>query len=64
MTMRAALGTLWRQEDGQDLVEYTLLIAFVTLASAALFLVGTSGNVNTVWTTTNGYLTRANEAAS
>ena len=27
-----------RQEEGQDLVEYTLLLAFVCLASAALFI--------------------------
>ena len=26
------------QEAGQDLIEYTLLMAFVALASAALFL--------------------------
>ena len=27
-----------REEKGQDLVEYTLLLAFVCLASAALFI--------------------------
>jgi Flp pilus assembly pilin Flp len=27
-----------RDESGQDLVEYTLLLAFVALASAALFI--------------------------
>jgi len=27
-----------RDEQGQDLVEYALLVAFVALASAALFL--------------------------
>ena len=32
-----------REEEGQDLVEYTLLLAFVCLASAALFInAGTS----------------------
>ena len=28
----------WREEQGQDLIEYTLLMAFVALASAALFI--------------------------
>ena len=29
---------LWNDEQGQDLIEYTLLMAFVALASAALFI--------------------------
>ena len=38
-----------RDEEGQDLVEYTLLLAFVCLASAALFInAGTS--LGTIWT--------------
>ena len=28
----------WNDEQGQDLIEYTLLMAFVALASAALFM--------------------------
>ena len=32
------LRNLWIEEQGQDLIEYTLLMAFVALASAALFL--------------------------
>jgi Flp pilus assembly pilin Flp len=33
-----------RDEQGQDLIEYTLLMAFVALASAALFL-GAGGSI-------------------
>jgi len=33
-----------RDEQGQDLIEYTLLLAFVALASAALFI-GAGGSV-------------------
>ncbi len=40
--------TFFRDEEGQDLVEYTLLLAFVCLASAALF-VGVGGDLNTIW---------------
>src|ERR1017187_8691705 len=32
------LRNLWNEDQGQDLVEYTLLMAFVALASAALFI--------------------------
>ena len=32
------LRNLWNDEQGQDLIEYTLLMAFVALASAALFI--------------------------
>ena len=28
---------LWHEEDGQDVIEYTLLMAFVALATASFF---------------------------
>lgn len=52
-----------REEQGQDLVEYTLLLAFVALASAALF-VNAGTTMKGIWTTTNQVLTNANTAAS
>jgi Flp pilus assembly pilin Flp len=52
-----------RDEQGQDLIEYTLLLAFVALASAALFI-GAGGSVNTIWTTANTQLGNAATAAS
>jgi len=50
-------------EQGQDLIEYTLLLAFVALASAALFI-GAGDSVKGIWTTTNTQLGNANTAAS
>jgi Flp pilus assembly pilin Flp len=50
-------------EQGQDLIEYTLLMAFVALASAGLFL-GAGGDVKGIWTTTNNQLAQANGKAS
>src|SRR5262249_3409603 len=38
------LRNLWNDEQGQDLIEYTLLMAFVALASAALFI-GAGGSI-------------------
>lgn len=52
-----------RDESGQDLIEYTLLLAFVALASAALFI-SAGGSVQGIWSTTNSQLVAANSAAS
>jgi len=52
-----------QDESGQDLIEYTLLLAFVALASAALFI-GAGGSVQGIWTATNSQLVAANTTAS
>jgi Flp pilus assembly pilin Flp len=52
----------WNDQQGQDLIEYTLLMAFVALASAALFL-GAGGNIQAIWTTSNTQLSQANSIA-
>jgi Flp pilus assembly pilin Flp len=52
-----------RDEQGQDLIEYTLLLAFVALASAALFTsAGTS--VKTIWGAASTNLANAAAGAS
>src|SRR5689334_21904038 len=56
------LRNLWNEEQGQDLIEYTLLMAFVALASAALFL-GAGGSIKGIWSTTNSQLAAANTAS-
>jgi Flp pilus assembly pilin Flp len=57
------LTALWNDDRGQDLIEYTLLLAFVALASAALFI-GAGGSVQTIWSTTNSQLAAAATSAS
>ena len=47
-----------RDEQGQDLIEYTLLLAFVCLASAALFI-GAGGGINAIWTNANAKINGA-----
>jgi Flp pilus assembly pilin Flp len=59
----AILRNLLRDEQGQDLIEYTLLMAFVALASAALFL-GAGGSIKGIWSTSNSQLAAANSSAS
>ena len=57
------LMTLFRDEQGQDLIEYTLLLAFVALASAALFI-GAGNSVAGIWSVSNSQLVAANTSAS
>ena len=57
------LRNIWNDEQGQDLIEYTLLMAFVALASAALFL-GAGGSIKGIWNVSNSQLAAANASAS
>ena len=51
-------NSVFTDESGQDLVEYSLLLGFLCLASAALFM-GAGGNVNAIWTIANNQLSTA-----
>lgn len=53
------MTSFWDNEQGQDLIEYTLLMAFVAIASAGLFL-GAGGDVKSVWSVSNNQLAKAN----
>jgi Flp pilus assembly pilin Flp len=57
------LRSFWKDDQGQDLIEYSLLMAFVALASAALFL-GAGNSIKGIWSTTNSQLVAANTNAS
>jgi len=52
-----------RDEQAQDLIEYTLLLAFVCLATAALFI-STGGSLSGIWISANTDLATANTSAS
>lgn len=52
-----------REEQGQDLIEYTLLLAFVCLASAALFINAGQG-ISNIWKVTNNLVSNAASAAT
>ena len=61
--MKTFINNFLRDEQGQDLIEYTLLLAFVALASAALFI-GAGNSVKGIWSVTNTQLSAANSSAS
>jgi pilus assembly protein Flp/PilA len=54
--MQNLLKRLWQDEEGQDLVEYALLLVLIALAAAATIkTLGTS--INAVFTNANTALT-------
>ena len=61
--MLNVMKRLWQNEQGQDLIEYILLMAFVALASAALF-VSSGAYVSEIWSVGNTDLSSAAGAAS
>jgi Flp pilus assembly pilin Flp len=61
--MKNLLYALWKKDEGQDLIEYTLLIAFIMIASAALMIANGGGIQGILFVTTNN-LNAANEAAN
>ena len=61
--MKTLLYNFVKDEQGQDLIEYTLLLAFVCLATAALFI-SSGGSLSGIWITANSQLTVANAASA
>ena len=38
----------WKEEEGQDLIEYSLLLGFVALFSVAIYT-SVTGNISNIW---------------
>lgn len=55
--------TLWAEEDGQDLVEYSLLLAFIALAAVTI-LSSVKTSIKTLWNDVSNALTCATTGAS
>jgi Flp pilus assembly pilin Flp len=50
------------EEAGQDLIEYTLLLAFIALAGAAVYI-GLGSSTNVIWSVVNSRLASANQGS-
>ena len=61
--MKTIVIRFFKDEEGQDLIEYTLLMAFIALASAGIFLHAGS-SVNKIWGNANTVLSQAVVAGS
>jgi Flp pilus assembly pilin Flp len=60
--LQSLANSFFKEEDGQDLVEYSLLLAFIGLAATAI-LTSVKSTINNLWTTVNSKLTVANTTA-
>ncbi|HEX4750897.1 MAG TPA: Flp family type IVb pilin [Bryobacteraceae bacterium] len=54
----SALKAFWQEEDGQDLVEYALLMAFIALAAVAV-LTTIQTNITKLWNSVSNALSDA-----
>jgi Flp pilus assembly pilin Flp len=56
--MKNMMTRFMKDEQGQDLIEYTLLMAFIALASAAIF-VNAGSSVTSIWKSASNQLSNA-----
>lgn len=61
--MRRLFRHFFDEDSGQDLIEYTLLIAFLALASVGLFL-NSGTSVSQTWSSANSVLSAAANSQS
>ena len=61
--MAQRLHNLWLEEEGQDLIEYSLLLAVIVLLSLAFVFSGTT-SVHGIWTQSNSMLVSANSVTT
>ena len=57
------LKNLFHCRKGQDLIEYSLILAFICLSGAALYL-GMGNSMKGIWGTMNTRLASANQSSS
>jgi Flp pilus assembly pilin Flp len=57
--MRQWLWTFWRQDGGQDLIEYTLLLAFVVFVTAGVVSIG-GQSIKGITSKSNSQISAAN----
>ncbi|MGC2659585.1 MAG: Flp family type IVb pilin [Bryobacteraceae bacterium] len=55
---KSFVKAFWQDEEGQDLVEYSLLLAFIALAAVGV-LTTVKTSISTIWSSINSSLTAA-----
>ena len=55
---RSVVRSFLREHGGQDVIEYIMLLVFLGLGSAALFI-GAGGSADSIWTVNNAQVTSA-----
>jgi Flp pilus assembly pilin Flp len=59
--MHRIVSSFWRDEQGQDLIEYSLLMTFIAIAVMA-FVESGKGSIQGIWTASNSQVAAANSA--
>jgi Flp pilus assembly pilin Flp len=57
--MRTLIVTLWKDDRGQDLIEYALMAGFVAVAAGAI-MPGVSTNISQIFSKVQSVMTLAN----
>ena len=57
--MQNLMRRLWQDEQGQDLTEYTLLVAFIATLLITACVLGPMTSVNKIWGLSNNELSTA-----
>ena len=61
--MTMLLNSFWTEEDGQDLIEYTLLLAFMMFCTVAMLGVG-GNSIKGIVSTSNSQISAGNAIAA
>jgi len=61
--LKSFIASFLKEEDGQDMVEYCLLIAFVGLTAVAT-LNGIKGHITAIWNNVNTHMNSAQTASA
>ena len=61
--MHRIVNNFWRDEHGQDLIEYSLLMTFIAIACLA-FIGSGRGAMSLIWTASNSQVAAANATAA
>ncbi len=61
--MKTFIGKFWQEQDGQDMVEYSLLLGFIALGAIALISTA-GGNISKIWNNISTQLASAATASS
>ena len=57
--MHRIVSNFWRDEKGQDLIEYSLLMTFIAIACLA-FIGSGRGAIEGIWSSSNSQVASAN----
>ena len=61
--MTRIVSNIWKDDSGQDLIEYALMAGFVAVAAGAI-MPGVSSNISSIFSKVGSVMSAANSSAS